>query len=114
MGALQSMTLLRNDLATGLPFTPGRKLVVVGTDIDDINSFMQPSNYNSNNICPKGGTDPAKRWDATQGAGLVNHKLYYRNIIYYKNQNGATSGFDMSFRPTTLGAGAKTRLESSI
>ena len=46
---------------TGLPFAPGKKLVVVGTDVDDINSFMQPGNYNSNNICPSGTCPPPSR-----------------------------------------------------
>lgn len=52
MTARQSMTLLKNDLAKGLPFTPGKKLAVIGPDSDSIQSIMQPSNYNSNNICP--------------------------------------------------------------
>lgn len=36
----QSMTLLKNDLATGLPFEAGKKLVVVGTGVNNINSAM--------------------------------------------------------------------------
>ena len=35
-------------------------------------------------------------------------------VEHKKNQNGAKSGFEMCFGPTTLGAGAKPRLKSSI
>ena len=51
--ARQSMVLLQNDLGRGLPFVPGRRLAVIGTDADSINSPMEPSNYNADNICPR-------------------------------------------------------------
>ena len=40
----------------------------------------------------------------------VNPKLHRAPFF----QNGAKSGFEMCFGPSTLGAGAKTRLESRI
>ena len=49
-----AVILLKNDLKTGLPFTPGKKLVVVGSDIDSLAAIMEPGNYNANNICPPG------------------------------------------------------------
>ena len=51
--ARQSMVLLKNDLERGLPFTPGKRLAVIGTDADSIISLMEPSNYNADNICPR-------------------------------------------------------------
>jgi hypothetical protein len=53
--ARQSMILLKHDRESGLPFKAGRKLVVVGADVDDIAAIMEPGNYNANNICPPGG-----------------------------------------------------------
>lgn len=44
--------LLKNDPDHGLPFTPGKKLVVVGTDAANQVAIMMPSNYNADNICP--------------------------------------------------------------
>ena len=44
------MVLLKNDVDRGLPFTPGKRLVVVGTDVENIAATM--GNYNGNNICP--------------------------------------------------------------
>ena len=44
------MVLLKNDFERGLPFTPGKHLVVVGTDVKNIAATM--GNYNGNNICP--------------------------------------------------------------
>ena len=57
--------------------------------------------------------------EATQGCRTntsdherpVNLKFLRRAPFY---QNGAKSGFEMCFGPSTLGAGAKTRLESRI
>ena len=48
--ARQSLILLKNNLGTGLPFTPGKRLVVVGSDVDDIAAIMEPGNYNANNV----------------------------------------------------------------
>lgn len=48
--ARQSMVLLKNDPDRGLPFTPGKHLVVVGNDVGNILATM--GNYNGNNICP--------------------------------------------------------------
>ena len=39
--ARQSMILLKNDAQRGLPFKAGRKLVVVGVDVDDIATIME-------------------------------------------------------------------------
>ena len=44
--------LLKNDAAAGLPFEAGKKLAVIGVDVDSIEAIMQPSNYNADNICP--------------------------------------------------------------
>ena len=43
---------------------------------------------------------------------LVGHHFYVYRAPFF--QNGAKSGFEMCFGPSTLGAGAKTRLESRI
>jgi beta-glucosidase-like glycosyl hydrolase len=51
--ARQSLVLMSNSLDRGLPFTPGKHLAVIGTDVDSITSLMEPSNYNADNICPR-------------------------------------------------------------
>eukprot|EP01047_Picozoa_sp_COSAG01_P014994 COSAG01_NODE_741_length_13888_cov_119.430996_13_plen_181_part_00 len=43
--ARSSLILLKNSLATGLPFQPGKKLVVVGSDVDSLAAIMEPGNY---------------------------------------------------------------------
>ena len=48
------MILLKHDEAKGLPFTPGKRLVVVGSDVDSLAAIMEPGNYNADNICPHG------------------------------------------------------------
>eukprot|EP01052_Picozoa_sp_SAG31_P017232 SAG31_NODE_1170_length_9560_cov_3.537031_3_plen_455_part_00 len=51
--ARASMVLLKNDEKRGLPFRVGKRLVVIGTDVDSWYSVMEPSNYNADNICPR-------------------------------------------------------------
>ena len=51
----------------------------------------------------------APREEGGPGWG-VNPKLHRAPFF----QNGTKSGFEMCFGPSTLGAGAKTRLESRI
>ena len=41
---------LKNDVARGLPFAAGRRLVVLGNDFDQVSAIMKPDNYNANNI----------------------------------------------------------------
>ena len=56
--------------------------------------------------------------DATQirvnCKGAQGKYLHFNNAAPLFCQNGAKSGFEMCFGPSTLGAGAKTRLESRI
>ena len=66
----------------------------------------------------KGGVasnDPDARWMAKYRdeawLASVNLKLLHNATFF---QNGAKSGFEMCFGPSTLGAGAKTCLESRI
>jgi len=65
--ARQSMILLKNDEAKGLPFTPGKRLVVVGSDVDSLAAIMEPGNYNADNICPHGH---AAAGELRLGAGI--------------------------------------------
>ena len=51
---VQSMILLKNEKGKGLPFVPGKRLVVVGSDVDSLAAIMEPGNYNADNICPHG------------------------------------------------------------
>lgn len=62
--ARQSMVLLKNDADRGLPFQPGKHLVVIGNDAANIVATM--GNYNGNNICPHSSTD---------GSGLGQHPV---------------------------------------
>lgn len=64
--ARSSLILLKNSLATGLPFQPGKKLVVVGSDVDSLAAIMEPGNYNANNICPD-------HHDSTNTAAVGTH-----------------------------------------
>ena len=49
-----AVILLKNDERKGLPFTPGKRLVVVGSDVNNLAAIMEPGNYNADNICPHG------------------------------------------------------------
>ena len=44
----------------------------------------------------------------------TGQSMSHSNITPLFFQNGAKSGFEICFGPSTLGAGAKTRLESRI
>jgi hypothetical protein len=48
----QSMVLLKNDASRGLPFSAGKKLVVVGVDANNVVATL--GNYVGNNICHGG------------------------------------------------------------
>lgn len=55
--ARQSMVLMKDDAARGLPFTPGKKLAVIGNDANNVVATL--GNYVGDNICPggKGGAE---------------------------------------------------------
>ena len=57
------------------------------------------------------GNDNVHHNGADGKQGPVNLKFLHNAPFF---QNGAKSGFEMCFGPSTLGAGAKTRLESRI
>ena len=71
MASRQGLVLLKNDLTLGLPFPLGKKLAVIGPDSNSIQSIMQPSNYNSNNICPSGHRSATKHKHQAEEDGKI-------------------------------------------
>ena len=60
----------------------------------------------------------AHKIDFTTGFPFGHGQLFFHThahtVKYWTCQDGAKSGFEMCFGPSTLDAGAKTRLESRI
>ena len=97
--ARQSLVLLKNDPPErGLPFTPGKRLAVIGTDVDSIISLMEPSNYNADNICPRTKHSSSRRLSSTSGlpdfSGGINLdclSTIWRSLNDTNAQAGGTS-----------------------